>query len=267
MPEISEFQPGLPSWVDLSTPDPDESATFYGQVLGWKAEEAGDAEEYGGYRIFLKDDKQVGGLMKIQQEGQPPSWNVYISVSDADETAEKVKEAGGEVIVEPMDVADQDRMAFFADPTGAAFGIWQAKEQTGADMVSEPGAPAWHQVNTRDPEKAEEFYREVFGWDSERVDTGGADYWELKADGKPAGGLFRMGDDFSDEVPAHWIVYFAVEDTDSATESAKEGGAQVRSEPFDTEAGRIAVMTDPHGAAFALIAQGAGGAAGEEDEG
>jgi uncharacterized protein len=212
MPEISEFQPGLPSWVDLSTPKPDESASFYGQVLGWTAEEAGDPEEYGGYRIFLKDAKQVGGLMKIQQEGQPPSWNVYITVSDANETAEKVKEAGGEVIVEPMDVADQGRMAFFADPTGAAFGIWQAKEQTGA------------------------------------------------------GGLFRMGDDSPEEVPAHWIVYFAVEHTDAATESAKEGGAQVRSEPFDTEAGRIAVMTDPHGAAFALIAQGPRGAAGEEGD-
>jgi uncharacterized protein len=255
MPEISEFQPGLPSWADLSTPDVEESASFYGGLFGWEAKEAGDPEETGGYRLFLMDGKQVAGLMSIQGEGQPPSWNTYISVSDADDVAEKVKEAGGEVIVEPMDVTDLGRMAFFADPTGAAFGVWQAKRHKGADVVSEPGASAWHQVNTRDPEKASEFYEAVFGWDSERLDTGGADYWEWQLGGKSVGGMFRMGDDFPEEVPAHWIVYFAVEDADAATEKAKEGGAQVRVEPLDIEAGRFAVMTDPHGAAFAVIKQ------------
>jgi predicted enzyme related to lactoylglutathione lyase len=267
MPEISEFQPGLPSWADLSTPDADESASFYAGLFGWEAKEApGDAAETGGYRIFLRDGKQVAGLMSIQQEGQPPSWNTYISVSDANEVADKVKEAGGDVVVEPMDVTDQGRMAFFTDPTGAAFGVWQAKEHKGADVVSEPGATAWHQVNTRDPEKAGAFYEAVFGWGNERLDTGGADYWEWKLEGKSVGGMFRMGDDFPQEVPAHWIVYFGVDDADAATEKAKESGAQVRAEPFDTEAGRCAILTDPHGAAFAVIKQGGGSVAGEEGD-
>lgn len=258
MPDISEFPPGLPSWADLSTPDADESASFYGDLFGWEAPEGENPEETGGYRIFTKDGKNVAGLMPIQQEGQPPSWNVYIAVTDADDIAEKVKDADGDVVVEPMDVMDLGRMALFADPTGAVFGIWQAKEHTGADVVSEPGAVAWNQVNTRDPEKAEEFYKAVFGWDSERLDTGGADYWEWQQDGTSVGGMFRMGDDFPDEVPAHWIAYVAVEDTDAATEKAKEGGATVRAEPFDNEAGRMAVLTDPHGAAFAVINQGGG---------
>jgi predicted enzyme related to lactoylglutathione lyase len=270
MTEVSEFQPGLPTWVDLSTPDPDESAKFYGELLGWEAEEVGDEEQYGGYRMFVKEGNQVGGLMKTQEEWQPPSWNVYIAVSDVEETAEKVKDADGDVIVEPMDVGDQGRMAFFADPTGAAFGVWQANENTGMDVVSQPGAPAWHQVNTREPDKAEEFYKAVFGWESEQIDTGGTDYWQYTADGKNAAGMFRMGDDFPDDVPAHWIVYFAVDDLDQYAEKAKEGGASVRAEPIDNEAGRMAVFTDPHGAAFALINQGAGSVAGEgegEDEG
>src|SRR5215210_1830310 len=268
MPEISEFQPGLPSWADLSTPDVDESSSFYGELLGWEAKEAGDSEETGGYRLFLKDDKQVAGLMRIQQEGQPPSWNTYISVSDADEITDKVKEAEGEVIVEPMDVMDLGRMAFLADPTGAAFGVWQAKEHTGADVVSEPGAVAWHQVNTRDPEKAREFYEAVFGWNCESLETGGRDYWEWQIEGgKSVGGMFLMGDDFPEEVPAHWIVYFAVEDADAATEKAKEGGATVRADPFDNEAGRFSVLTDPHGAAFALINQGGGEVAGGDEDG
>ena len=269
MPEISEFQPGLPSWADLSTTNADESAEFYAGLFGWEAKEGpGDAEETGGYRMFLKDGKQVAGLMQMQD--QPPSWNTYISVADADEVAENVKEAGGQLLVEPMDVMDQGRMAFLADPTGAALGVWQAKAHRGAALVSEPGATAWHQLNTRDPEKAGDFYQAVFGWDSERVDTGGADYWEWQLDGKSVGGMFRMGDDFPEDLPAHWIVYFAVEDADAATEKAKEAGAQVRAEPFDNEAGRFAILTDPHGAAFAVIHQGggsvAGGAGGDGDE-
>jgi predicted enzyme related to lactoylglutathione lyase len=260
MPEIDEFQPGLPSWADLASPDDDESVSFYAELLGWEATDP--SEEHGGYRTFSKDGKQVAGLMPIQNEGQPPSWNIYIAVSDADEIAEKVDDAGGEVKVDPMDVGDLGRMAVFADPAGAYFGVWQAGEHKGADVVSEPGAVAWHQVNTRDPEKSEEFYSSVFGWDSEKIDTGGADYWEWQIDGKSVGGMFRMGDDFDEDIPAHWIVYFAVDDADAATEKAKEGGATVRAEPFDNEAGRFAVLTDPHGAAFALINQGGGEVAG-----
>ena len=265
MPEIDEFQPGLPSWADLSTPDADESADFYGELFAWEAKESEGGEETGGYRLFMKDDKQVAGLMPIQQEDQPPAWNTYISVSDADEITEKVKEADGDVIVEPMDVMDLGRMAFFTDPTGAAFGVWQAKEHKGADVVSEPGATAWHQVNTRDPEKATEFYKAVFGWECERLDTGGADYWQWELEGKNVGGMLRMGDDFPDDVPAHWIVYIAVEDADAAAEKAQEKGAELRAEPFTTEAGRIAVLTDPHGAAFAVINQDAADTG--EDEG
>jgi uncharacterized protein len=89
MPEIDEFQPGLPSWADLSSPDLDESASFYGELLGWEAREPG--EEYGGYRTFASGDKVVAGLAPTQSEDQPPSWNVYIAAADADETAEKVR--------------------------------------------------------------------------------------------------------------------------------------------------------------------------------
>jgi predicted enzyme related to lactoylglutathione lyase len=263
MPEIDGFPNGLPSWADLGSPDPDESASFYGELLGLEATDPD--EEHGGYRLFTRDGKQVAGLMALQEEGQPPSWTTYINVDDADAVAEKVKDAGGEVFVEPMDVMQLGRMAIFADPTGAAFGVWQPGQHKGAEVVSEPGSMAWNQCNTRDPEKALEFYAQVFGWDNERVDTGGADYWQLEQAGTPLAGLFRMGDDFPDEVPAHWIVYFAVEDCDAATEKAREKGATVRAEPFDNEAGRFSVLQDPHGAAFALINQGGGSVAGGEE--
>ena len=127
---MPEYAPGTPSWIELSSPDTDAAAEFYGALMGWQATEPGPPET-GGYRMFQQDGLNVGGLMGIMQEGQPTAWATYVSVADADQTAAKVTAAGGSVMVEPMDVTDIGRMAVFADPTGAVFGVWQPKTFTG----------------------------------------------------------------------------------------------------------------------------------------
>src|SRR5512143_3847131 len=103
---MADYAPGTPSWVELSSPDVDASASFYRELMGWTATEPGPAEETGGYRIFERDGRSVAGLMGHMQEGQPTAWTTYISVADADDTAGRVKAAGGSAIVEPMDVMD-----------------------------------------------------------------------------------------------------------------------------------------------------------------
>ena len=176
--------------------------------MGWSATEPGPAET-GGYRMFQKDGKSVGGLMGVMQEGQPTAWATYVSVADADETAAKVTAAGGTVVLAPMDVMDIGRMAFFADPTGAVFGIWQPKSFAGADLVNEPGSFCWNEVLTRDADAGKAFYPAVFGWDARRPGFEGAPetytVWEL--DGKPVGGMMQMTDEhFPAEIPPHWGV-------------------------------------------------------------
>ena len=57
-----------------------------------------------------------------------------------------------------------------------------------------------------------------------------------------------------EQVPAHWQVYFAVEDTDATIDQAKQVGASVMVEPIDIPAGRFSILVDPHGASFAVIA-------------
>ena len=132
-------------------------------VLGWDATEPGSPDT-GGYRMFQSAGKNVAGLMGQMQPGQPTAWATYVSVTDADETAEKVKDGGGSVIVAPMDVTDLGRMAFFADPTGAVFGVWQPKAFAGADLVNEPVSLTWNEVHTRDTDTDKAFYNSVFGW-------------------------------------------------------------------------------------------------------
>jgi predicted enzyme related to lactoylglutathione lyase len=252
---MPEYAPGTPSWVELASPDADASASFYAELLGWEATEPGPAES-GGYRMFQQGGKNIAGLMGHMQQGQPTAWATYVSVDDADATSAKVKDAGGSVVVEPMDVMDIGRMAVFADPTGAVFGVWQPKSFAGADLVNEPNSLCWNEVHTRDAQRDKEFYPAVFGWDAGSPSFAGAPdtytVWELS--GHPVGGMMEMTEEmFPPEVPPHWSVCFAVSDADEVVGKARELGATIVAEPMDMPIGRFAGMIDPQGAAFTIM--------------
>jgi predicted enzyme related to lactoylglutathione lyase len=101
MSERTEYAPGEFCWVDLSTTDVDGALAFYGELLGVEAKPApGDPEETGGYGFLTKDGKMVAGYGPTQREGQPSAWSSYIKVEDAEATAEKVKEIGGDLPAE-----------------------------------------------------------------------------------------------------------------------------------------------------------------------
>jgi hypothetical protein len=256
MSERTSYEPGIPCWVDLGSPDLDASVEFYSTLFGWQVPESENVEQTGGYRRATKNGRDVAGMMPLMQEGQPPAWTTYISVEDADATAAAVRGAGGNVMAEPMDVMDLGRMAVFADPTGAVFGIWQPGAFAGAGLVNEPGAISWNELNTRDPEAAKAFYGAVFGWTFEDNDMGEmGSYTTIKLGESMVGGILNMAErGVPEEVPAHWQVYFAVEDADATIEAAKQRGGSVMVEPLDIPAGRFSILTDPHGASFAVIA-------------
>lgn len=253
---MPEYAPGTPSWVELSSPDTDAAAGFYGDLMGWEATEPGPVEETGGYRMFEQDGMSVAGLMAHMQEGQPTAWSTYVSIADADATAERVEAAGGGVIVEPMDVTDIGRMAFFTDPGGAAFGVWQPRTFAGADLVNEPNSLCWNELLTRDAEAAMTFYPAVFGWDAGRPGFEGApeSYVVWERDGDAVAGMMEMADEgFPAEVPSHWGVCFAVADCDATATRAGELGATIAHAPMDTPIGRFASIIDPQGASFAVV--------------
>jgi predicted enzyme related to lactoylglutathione lyase len=251
---MARYANGTPSWVDLGSPDPDASAAFYGGLFGWTSTEPGPVEETGGYRMFLKDGKLVAGLGP-HQEGQPIAWTTYLAVDDADKTAELVRSNGGMVFLEPMDVMDAGRMAIFADRGGAVFGVWQAGEHTGAELVNEPGSLSWNELLTRDLESVNEFYAQVFGIEPAEFPMGDAPpYTVFNVEGRGVAGVLRIGDEFPADVPSHWVTYFAVEDTDAAVAKATSLGATIVREAFDIPTvGRIAWLAGPSGEGFAVI--------------
>lgn len=251
MPEFTTYAAGTPSWVDHATQDIDASNSFYGRLFGWEDDDQG--EEMGHYTLLRKGGKTVAGNMAAMGEGQPSVWTSYISVDDADSTVDVAKKAGAMVFVEPMDVADIGRMAVFADPTGAAIGIWQPKTFHGADLANEVGSFVWNELNTRDVPAAKTFYTEVFGWTANDLAMEGMAYTEWKLGDQTVAGMMAMPDMVPAEVPAHWLVYFGVEDTDTSVAKATELGATTLVPPTDIPPGRFAVLSDPDGAVFAVI--------------
>jgi predicted enzyme related to lactoylglutathione lyase len=254
MSERTSYAPGIPCWIDLATPDQDDAAGFYGALFGWSVVEDENAEQTGGYRVATLRDKAVGGVMKLMQEGQPTAWSSYVSVEDADATVARAREAGGTVMVEPMDVLDYGRMAFLVDPTGAAIGLWQPGVNIGAGIVNEHGALTWNELNTRDTGAAKAFYGAVFDWTFEDMEVENVGtYTGIKVGEDTVGGMLDITGRVPDEIPANWLVYFAVDDTDAAVAKLRELGGSVMMEPVDIVAGRFAVVSDPFGAVFAVI--------------
>lgn len=260
MSERTTYVEGTPSWVDLGAADAEGARRFYGSLFGWDFQVGGP--ETGHYAMCTLGGLPVAGMGSQQDPSSPPVWTTYLASDDIDRTAARIREAGGRMIMEPMQVMEFGSMLIAADPGGAVFGGWQAGAITGSGRVNEPGTPYWNEVVTREPEAVDAFYRTVFGYElvpmgddgtPAEEGSGGADYTVFRIGDQMVGGRMRMDDRWPAELPAHWMAYFAVADTDAATARVRELGGTVQAEPFDTPYGRIAVVSDPDGAAFSLM--------------
>jgi len=247
MPEITKYEHGVPSWVDIGAPDLAAAVAFYTELFGWEAQDMG--EEAGHYTIASKDGKQVAAISGAQDPG-PPRWATYINVDELDAVAEKVPAAGGTVIVAPMEVMSAGRLAVFADSTGAIISAWEPQGHIGAQLVNEPGALTWNELATSALAKSKQFYTDVFGWA-----WGGSDeYAEAQVSGRTVAGVQPRPAGLPAEVPDHWLVYFGSTDVDADSKTATALGATVVVEPTDIPGtGRFAVLADPQGATFALF--------------
>jgi predicted enzyme related to lactoylglutathione lyase len=257
MSERSDYRPGEFCWVDLSVPSTEAGAEFYNELIGWEWEQG--PPEAGGYGMFNFKGKVVAGMGKTQSEQQPAAWNSYVCVEDAEETAGRVKSAGGTVMMEPFDVLDAGRMAVCQDPQGAFFCLWQPKRTTGAQLVNEVGTWTWNQLSTRDLDGAKKFYGDVFGWTLGAAPEARPDspysMWQVEGQRweEGLGGAMEMGDETPAEVPSNWGVFLSVEDVDGAVATTSEGGGKVIMPVTEIPVGKLAVLTDPQGAALGII--------------
>ncbi|MBA4865110.1 VOC family protein [Streptomyces sp. PSKA54] len=253
----TRYVTGSPNWIDVGTRDIEGAKAFYGGLFGWEFRSAGP--EAGGYGMFQLNGKTVAGGMAISEEQGSPSWTLYFQSPHVDATAKAVEQSGGAVLMEPMDVFDVGRMAIFGDPAGIGFGCWQPGTNKGLDLVGDQGTLCWTELYTPDVAAATEFYGSVFGWETFDVPFPGGRYTTVNPAGTGEQGMFGGvvpldSDPVETEAGAYWLPYFEVADTDASAAKARELGGTVRTEPTDMETvGRLAKLTDPYGARFAVI--------------
>jgi predicted enzyme related to lactoylglutathione lyase len=251
MSTISSYVNGTPCWVDLGTPDVAASVAFYKALFGWEIE-VGPAE-MGHYSMATLKGQNVAAIADQQTPGQV-YWTTYLAADDVDATIEKARAAGGNVLVEPMDVMTFGRMAVTTDPGGAAVSFWQAGDHKGAGIVNEAGTVCWNELATRAVDESLAFYEAVAGLHGDRQEFGDSGYYELQLpSGRRVGGLMPMVGDMWEGVPNHWMVYFAVDDTDATAARCQELGGQVQVPPTDIPPGRFALLSDPQGGHFSVI--------------
>jgi hypothetical protein len=261
MSERDGFQPGVPCWIETWQDDGEAAADYYGRIFGWEAEQTSSADG-GTFRICRLRGRDVAAIgSPIPDEAPPiPSWTTFIQVDSAAETADQVKEAGGSVIVGPMDSLEGGRIAIVADPAGAALAIWEQARHRGAQLVNEPGAWTMSMLVTPDPDQAVRFYGDVFGWSTESF--GEMTLFTLSGfvGGEPEQPVPRdvvaviAPPGTADGAPPHWSVGFWIRDPDEAARLTREMGGQVLAEPFDIPGAgmRQAALADPQGATFTV---------------
>jgi predicted enzyme related to lactoylglutathione lyase len=242
---------GTPCWVDLGAPDVEAARSFYSAVLGWTY--TGGEPEFGGYLTCQAGGRDAAGIGPQQDPEDPPRWTTYFAADDADAVAQRITAAGGTVLVPPMDVGPMGRMAIALDPQGNPFGLWQGGLNTGIQVYNEPGGLVWNEAAVDDPAAARDFYGAVFGFSWEEVPEAGG-YRTFATGDRPLGGLGGV----SPGLPKGWATCFSVASTDEAVRAVEAGGGKVLLAAQDTPFGRFAVVADPWGASFSVMAELAG---------
>jgi uncharacterized protein len=247
MSDRDRYEQGSFSWTDLTTPDAQASKDFYGGLFGW---DYSDNQIPGGGVYVMATAGGRAAAAMFETTDRHPAWASYVTVDDVDATTAKAGELGANVLAEPFDVMDAGRMSTIQDPTGAVFCLWQPRTSIGAEIVNVHGALTMNQLNTSDPEAAERFYGELFGWRLEKVSEEPA-YWGIHLRDRLNGGMMPLPP--GAPMPSHWLVYFGIDDLDSGAERIGSSGGTVMIGPQEVPAGRFVVAQDPQGAFFALF--------------
>ncbi|QKW30284.1 VOC family protein [Streptomyces seoulensis] len=253
----TRFVDGAPSWIDVGAPDLDGVRAFYGALFGWEFRPAGP--EGGDYGFFRLDGRTVAGGARIRPDQGPPSWTVYFRTPDARATAVAAEQAHGGVLLRPVDVMDEGRMALLADRAGVRFGLWQPGRTEGLEVTGAPGALCWAELYTPDIAAAAAFYHRVLGLETAAASFPDGTYTLVNPaeGGEDAafGGFVPLAEDPTEAAAgAYWMPYFAVPDVDAVTGRTAELGGTVRLPATDiADVGRVARLADPCGARFAVL--------------
>ena len=257
---------GSPIWYELMTTDPDASKAFYDEVIGWTVQDkpAGDMD----YRMIDSGNNGefVGGMFRLTEQmvagGAKPTWLFYIGVNDVDASVEKIKAAGGGVMMPAWDVPDVGRMAMVTDPQGIPFYVMRGASDGNSTAFDRMGMGKcnWNELATTDQVAGNAFYAMVFGWTyPDKMSMGPAgDYVFVQAGDQTIGATMNAG---AGDAPVGWRFYFRAPDIEEAAAKVTKNGGTVHAGPMEVPGGdRIIVASDPQNVMFGVVGPGNQGA-------
>jgi predicted enzyme related to lactoylglutathione lyase len=249
-----KYEAGVFCWIDLMAHDMEAAKRWYSQLFGW---EMTPTDEHMKYSNAMQGGEMVAGIGEMpdhmKKQGVPPTWNSYAWTDDAAKVEAAAREHGAQILAPTMQVGEYGSMAFFIDPGGAPVGVWQPGTHRGAGIVNKPNSLCWNELVTRDAEGSKAFYSKVLGWTYETMPMEGFEYALIKVGERMNGGIMPMDGPMWEGIPPHWMVYFAVADTDAIARKCEQLGGKISVPPTDMSVGRFAVLNDPQGAVFSVL--------------
>jgi hypothetical protein len=250
--ETTESLPGRWIWAELFTNDIAQAKAFYGDVFGWQFETRGTSDKP--YILVRNEGMPVAGMLHHPQaEGDvlESRWVGLLSVKDANAVTDRIREAGGVVLLEPVTLRGRGEVALVADPEGARFGVLAAESGDPADVMPEPGHWLWHELWANSASSAADFYRKTVGYSIKQTGRArGKIEQHLVSGGFPRAGIIEYS---ASGLPSAWLHYIRVTDVHQALERVNMAGGSVLIAPTrEFRKGRAAVVVDPMGAPLGI---------------
>jgi uncharacterized protein len=121
---------GKCSWNELGTPDQEAAHAFYGQLFGWTFPDKMSMGPLGDYVFVQAADQTIGATMPASA-APAPGWLFYFRAGEIDAAAAAIRDNGGTVHQEPMEVPGGDWALVASDPAGVRFGVVAAGKAAG----------------------------------------------------------------------------------------------------------------------------------------
>jgi predicted enzyme related to lactoylglutathione lyase len=243
--------PGKFVWADLVTDDVPAASKFYAGLFGWSF------QDFGGYLIAANEDRPLCGMFQRPRPADAsakPRWFGYLSVTNVERAKQAVLQAGGKVLAEPKKMPKRGEQAVFADAEGALFGVVKSGAGDPEDFLAAPGDWIWLQLLSRDARKAAEFYRAVGGYKIvENSETNRQSDFVLTSEGF-ARATMRTIRTEAESVRPTWLPFVRVLSISESVAKTKQLGGKVLIEPKpELLNGKVAVISDPTGAAIGIL--------------
>lgn len=244
--------------ADIAVPEHERQARFYAGVLS-----TGESPLWSPDLMNNLGMPIIGlGAQSPEHAHLPLQWMPHIQVADVAASAERAQAAGGGELMHAKDEDGRSQWAVLTDPNGAAFGIIPVLPAEAIPSMDEDvrmGHIGWLDLTIPNADAIRDFYRDVIGWSVEPVemqdgDEAYADYNMLGEDGQPRAGVCHARG-MNTGLPPVWMLYLPVDDMDESLRRVREeGGRVVKEAKGEDGAVMYAVIEDPVGVSFALMA-------------